>query len=178
MGGVAAYPGSFDPPTVAHLALAEAARRQVRLERVDLVLSRQPLGKDRRGPSVEERAAVLEKVAAARPWLGVRIVEARLVADVAAGYDAVIMGADKWAQVVDPAWYGGSAERRDQALARLPRVLVAPRDGSPPPDGLPEGALVLELHAGHAGVSSTLARAGRSEWVLPEALASGLWAFP
>ena len=61
---------------------------------------------------------VLERVAASRPWLGVAVTDKRLIADVAAGYDAVIMGTDKWIQVCDPAWYGGSLEARDEALAR------------------------------------------------------------
>ena len=39
------------------------------------------------------------------------------------------MGADKWAQVRDPAWYGDDPRRRDAALAALPRVLVVPRPG-------------------------------------------------
>ena len=39
------------------------------------------------------------------------------------------MGADKWAQVRDPAWYDGSIAARDAAVAGSPRVLVAPRPG-------------------------------------------------
>ena len=55
--------------------------------------------------------------------------DAQLITDIAAGYDVVVMGADKWAQVRDPAWYDGSTAARDAALARLARVLVAPRPG-------------------------------------------------
>ncbi len=40
-----AYPGSFNPPTVAHLAIADAARRRLGLDRVDLIISRDALGK-------------------------------------------------------------------------------------------------------------------------------------
>ncbi|MBO0731843.1 MAG: hypothetical protein J2P57_21470 [Acidimicrobiaceae bacterium] len=43
---VGAYPGSFNPPTVAHLAIADAARRVMGLERVDFVVSRVALGKE------------------------------------------------------------------------------------------------------------------------------------
>ena len=35
----AAYPGSFDPLTIAHLGIAEAARDRHALDRVDLVIS-------------------------------------------------------------------------------------------------------------------------------------------
>ena len=182
---VGAYPGSFNPPTVAHLAVAEAAWRQCGLERVDLVVSRVALGKEGvERPRLEDRLAVLEEVPAARPWLGVAVTDARLLADVAEGYDVLVVGADKWAQVLDPAWYGGSAAARDAALARLPRVAVAPRPPFPPPGARVPGVevAVLGLEAGHAEVSSTAVRTGRAEWMLPEATAfdarTGAWSDP
>jgi hypothetical protein len=110
---------------------------------------------------------VLAAVAATRPWLGVAITDARLIADVAAGYDAVIMGADKWAQVLDPQWYGGSVAARDAALARLPRVLVAPRAGQRPP-----GVELLDVPEHLAEVSASAVRSGGPHargWALPEA---------
>ncbi|HWG73421.1 MAG TPA: hypothetical protein VG184_05135 [Acidimicrobiales bacterium] len=175
----AAYPGSFDPPTVAHLAVATAAWRQAGLERVDLVISEAPLGKEGLAvATLADRLAVLSEVAATRRWLGARTTNARLLVDVAAGYDAVIVGADKWAQVIDPAWYGGSAEARDEALARLPLVLVAPR----PPFPLPPGRQCLELDDSHGAVSSSAVRGGRREWMLSEAAAfdrlTGAWSGP
>jgi hypothetical protein len=174
MTRVGCYPGSFNPPTVAHLAVAEAAVRQAGLDRVDLVLSRVALGKETViAPTVDERRAVLEAVAATRPWLGVAVTAERLIADVAAGYDAVVMGTDKWMQVLDPAWYGGSVAARDAALARLPRVLVAPRSGA-----RPAGVELLALAEEHDGVSASAVRAGHDHargWLLPEAAASGLW---
>jgi hypothetical protein len=181
-----AYPGTFNPPTVAHLAIAEAAHRQAGLDRVDLVVSETPLGKDAVvRPSLDERLVVLAEVAASRPWLGVARSSRRFVADLAEGYDAVVMGGDKWAQVCDPAWYGGSAERRDAFLRRLPRVIVVARTGHPQPRGLPGGTPpveVLEVGAEYAGVSSTQVRAGRAEWMLPEAAAlarrTGAWGAP
>jgi nicotinic acid mononucleotide adenylyltransferase len=156
MPRVGCYPGSFDPPTIAHLAVAEAAVRQAGLDRVDLVLARRTLGKDHLdAASVERRRALLLAVAADRPWLGVAVTDDRLIVDQAEGYDAVIMGADKWAQVVDPAWYGGSRAARDAAVARLPRVLVAPRAGD-----RPAGVELLDLPAHVADVSATAVRDG------------------
>ena len=103
---IGCYPGSFEPPTVAHLAVAEAAVEAAELDRLDLVVSRVALGKEHLGaPSLAERVAVLEAVAATRPWLGVAVTDARLIIDIARPYDAVVMGADKWRQVNDPAWY-------------------------------------------------------------------------
>ena len=178
---IAVYPGSFDPPTLAHVTLAEAAVRQAGITRVDLVLSLRPLGKEGRpGPTVEQRAEVLQRVASRLPWLRVEVVESRLIVDIAQGYDAVVMGADKWAQVVDPEWYGGSADARDAALARLPRLLVAPRAGEHPSSvadaaGVTAAVMALEVPPDLADVSSTRARAGHHHLMLPEAVESGLW---
>jgi hypothetical protein len=154
------YPGAFDPPTIAHLALAGAAVERLGATRVDLAISARTLAKPHLGAgSIERRRALLAPLLADRPWLGLVVVEAELVVDIAQGYDLVLMGADKWAQVNDPAWYGGDAAERDRALARLPRVAVAPRAGFPHP-----GELALELPEELAEVSSTAVRAGRSEW--------------
>jgi hypothetical protein len=172
------YPGSFNPPTVAHLAIADAARRTAALDVVDLVVSRVPLGKGAvEVPTLDDRVAVLEAVAASRPWLGVRLTDDRLLVDIASGYDVLVMGADKWAQVRDPVWYE-SVAARDHALARLPaRVLVAPRLGF-----AAEGAEVLDLGDDHGAVSSSAARDGASHLMLPEAAAfdaeTGAWSDP
>lgn len=167
---VGAYPGSFDPPTTAHVAIAEAAWRQGGLDRVHLVLSRSPLGKKPTAATFELRLARLEKVAAGRPWLESRVSDHQLISDVVQGYQAVVMGADKWAQVTDPAWYGGSTHARDAAVAALPKVLLARRAGLSLDGPLPPGCIVLEIDERHAPVSSTLARAGRTDWIAPEAL--------
>ena len=166
---IGAYPGTFDPPTVAHLAVAEAALNQGGLDAVHLVVSRAPLGKNPSVPSFEDRLQVLQEVASSREWLEVRITDHRLIADVASGYDAVIMGMDKWLQVLDPAWYGGSEERRNEAVQALPTVLLAVRDGTDHPGELPPGIRLLDVHPAHGPVSSSLVRAGRVEWMLEEA---------
>lgn len=174
MTGVGAYPGSFNPPTVAHLAIAETALAQAGLDRIDLIVSRLPLGKDAVArPRLADRLAVLEAVVARRPGLAVRLTDAQLVADVAEGYDVVIVGADKWAQINDPAWYGGSVAARDSAVRRLPRVLIAPRGRQQ------VAGERLDIPDDHLPVSSTAARAGRREWMAAEAVAfddeTGAW---
>lgn len=178
-GRTGVYPGSFDPPTVAHLAVARAAADQAGLVRVDLVISEVALGKARqRGPSATQRVAVLAEVARSRPWMGARLTGAQLLVDIAEGYDVLVLGADKWAQLVDPAWYGGSVQARDEVLARVPPILVAPRGPVtlPPPDH-PRLA-VLKVEDTHATVSSSAVRAGRREWMLAEAAATGWWGTP
>ena len=157
---IGVYPGSFDPPTIAHLSIAQIAVEHLALDRVDFALSRDALGKEHLDEgSVRRRVEALEPLVADRPWLGLVVVSSRLIADIAEGYDAVVMGADKWAQVNDVAWYGGDEARRDAALDRLPRVGVAPRAGFDVPD-----ALRLPVPDHLADVSASAVRAGRAEW--------------
>ena len=70
------------------------------------------------------------------------------------------MGADKWEQVNDPAWYGDDVGARDAALAALPRVLVAPRA-----DFSSEGAETLDIAPELTAVSSSRARQGEHDLV-------------
>lgn len=172
------YPGSFNPPTVAHLAIADAARRRFGLDRVDLVLSRRALGKeDVERPLLRHRFDVLAAVARRVPWLGVELTDAQLLADIAAGYDVLILGADKWHQVLDPVFYGGSTVERDRAVARLPHLAIAPR----PPLDIPDEHR-LEVPDELSAMSSTRARAGAVELMLPEAAdfdrRTGAWTDP
>jgi Cytidylyltransferase-like len=168
-----AYPGTFNPPTIAHLAIAGAAQSQCGLDRVDLIVSTSPLGK-RDHPelaALDERVAALELVAAPYDWLAVTVSPSQLLADIAEDYDYVVLGADKWAQVVDPAWYGGRA-RRDDALRRLPTVALAPRPPHPLPDPRP-GLLVLDIDPAHHEVSATAVRNGEHRWLAPQLRQSG-----
>ena len=181
MAGIGVYPGSFNPPTIAHLAIARAARDRAQLSQVDLAVSRVALGKPEPDqPTFDDRVAILRAVVEAHPWLGLVVADAQLITDIALGYDAVILGADKWAQVIDPVWYGGSEMARDAAVGRLPRVLVAPRAALFPLGGPP--VEVLDVMDDHAAVSSTGARSGRREWMTPEAAAfdveTGAWTEP
>ena len=173
---VGCYPGSFNPPTVAHLAIADAARRACALDRVDLVVSRVALGKeDVVVPPFDQRVRVLQDVVAARSsWLGLVVSDHQLLVDVAAGYDVLVLGADKWDQVLDPRFYGGSSDARDAAVVALPHVALAPRPGHEHVDA-PAGATVLELDPSLRDASSTAVRAGRTDWMVDEARASGLW---
>lgn len=155
------FPGSFDPLTVGHLAVADAAREQVGLGRVDFVISASPLGKEVGAQApVDERLEAIRTAGVSRPWLSAAVTEHQLLADIAEGYDFLIMGADKAGQVLDPSFYGGSEVERDLALSRLPSLVVAPRPGG----FIPPDAIVLELPEWVAGVSSTAVRSGRVEW--------------
>jgi predicted RNA-binding protein with PIN domain len=158
------FPGSFDPLTTAHVAIAEAAVHHAHLDHLDLAISRVALGKEHGGhSSVDARVAAIERASRTRPWLGAVVTDARLITDIARGYDVVVMGADKWSQVRDPAWYDNDASARDAAVRALPRVLVVPRPGFDT-----EGAEVLRIDDELAHVSSTRARAGEHHLVAPE----------
>ncbi|MEM9034031.1 MAG: hypothetical protein AAGA99_09555 [Actinomycetota bacterium] len=171
------YPGSFDPPTTAHLAIARAAATAVGALHVDWVVSRVALAKEHvQVPHLDDRVRVLHEVANDHDWLGVVVTEAQLLVDVAAGYDALVMGADKWHQIHELGFYDGSAARRDAAIAALPRPLIVPRDDLHVPD---EHVLSVDSTT---DVSSTLARAGRHELMLPAARRfdrdTGAWTEP
>ena len=87
------------------------------------------------------------------------------------------MGADKWAQVNDPRYYGDDERARDDAVAALPELAIAPR----PPFAVPQDA-ALSLPPEHAAVSSSAVRAGERAWMSPAAaefdIRTGAWSDP
>ncbi|MEM7337378.1 MAG: hypothetical protein AAF467_01955 [Actinomycetota bacterium] len=173
------YPGSFNPPTTAHVAIAAAARDQFELDQVVLATSAEVLGKHRvQRPIFAHRWQVLEAVAAEHDWLDAAVTDKRLVAEIAEGYDVVIMGADKWLQIHELQWYDDDPAVRDATLAQLPEVAVAPR---PPLEVEPEVLLRLPDEVVD-GVSSTAARAGQTDLMAAPARvfaeATGAWIDP
>lgn len=178
MAGRAVYPGTFNPLTVAHLAIAEAALAQLPVGRVDVVVSRVPLAKEHLNrPRLSDRVAVLRRAAQQRPWMHVEVTDDQLLADIAEGYDFLVIGADKWHELHDARFYENEAAR-SAALSRLPELAVAPR----PPSELPDAARRLDLSDSLAGTSSTAVRDGALELMAPEAAAfdreTGAWSDP
>lgn len=158
------FPGSFNPLTVAHLAVIEQARRDYELDTVELVVSEVALDKGSPpGPPIADRIALISADIADYRWISVRTTRHQLIADIAQGYDAVVMGADKWEQVNDARYYGSEAER-DDALRRLPQVIVAERSGFSAPDDL-----CMKTDPALHDVSSTRARAGDRSIMAPHA---------
>ncbi len=164
------YPGSFNPPTVAHLAIASAARDQCNLDRVVLVLSQRALAKEHvEHPRFEHRLSVVAESIAHLDWLDVAVTDRQLLVDIAEGHDVLILGADKWQQINDPIWYSDSMSERDAAIARLPELAIAPR----PPIAVPEPHLLV-VHEDFHDVSSTRARDGATDLMTDAARASAL----
>ncbi|MDH3292872.1 MAG: hypothetical protein OER95_00965 [Acidimicrobiia bacterium] len=160
MARLGVFPGSFNPPTIAHLAIAEEVRRRYRLDRLDLVISQRTLAKEHvEHPLFHHRLEVLHQTVARYDWLRVEVTDRQLLADIAEGYDVVVMGADKWWQIHELRWYE-SVEHRNRALAQLPPVAVFPRHGFADPPGI---TLTLIDDGSHRSVSSTRARAGELE---------------
>ncbi len=165
------YPGSFDPPTIAHVHLAETAIAQLGLDRVDFALSARTLGKDdSRLRPIDDRMAELTAISSGNARIGVTMTPHSLVADIAEGYEVIILGADKWHQVLDPVWYAGT-DARNEALQRLPLVALAARPpwtmpgedaSADPPVGV--DVVILDTDPSHHPVSATDVRAGREEW--------------
>lgn len=172
------FPGSFNPPTVAHLAIAEAARDQHDLTAVDLVVSRRALAKEEvEHPRFEDRIEVIRRSIEDFRWLEVVVTEAQLLVDIARGYDLLIVGADKWSQIHEHHWYE-TPNARDRALEALPETAVVPRLGHDHPA---HRDLSLD-DATLAAVSSTRARAGELHLMAPAArrfaLDTGAWIDP
>ncbi len=157
------FPGSFDPLTIAHVAIADAVREHHDAASVDLVISHQALDKEGRSHRpVPDRVAVIESHRIRRPWIRPLVTQAQLLVDIAHGYDLLVVGADKWHQLHDPRYYGDSNEARDAALARLPTLAIVPRAGVRLPTSVRDQ--VLDVPHEFRVVSSTAARSGRDEW--------------
>ncbi len=154
-----ALAGSFNPPTLAHEALAIAARSTAGIDCVLWTISRVTVDKERivKAPLID-RLLVLETMTERHPDMAVALVDAGLYVDQARILrDAfphisdltLIMGFDKIVQIFDPRYYRNalpidgldspeSAEtRRDRTLGELyslARIIVAPRADDGPDD--------------------------------------------
>ena len=170
------YPGSFNPPTIAHLAIANAGRKHYGLDRVELAISRVALDKETvTMPTFEDRVDVVRRSCDDLEWLDVVVTNDQLLADIADGYDVLIMGEDKWAQLHELRFYD-SPEHMNASLQRLPSLAIAPRPDTDALDAvaIPVGTR-LDVEDWILDVSSSAARSGRPEWMTPAATASGHW---
>jgi nicotinamide-nucleotide adenylyltransferase len=129
---VAVLPGSFNPPTGAHLLLAERALREG-FDCVLLVLARTTVGKNGGGLIPEDRFMALRGASRATGLIpavssaGLYCDQAEAVARVFPRADiAFLVGSDKIVQIFEDRWY----EDREESLRRFfqaARLLVSPR---------------------------------------------------
>ena len=171
---IGVYPGSFNPPTVGHVAIVKAAIRHHELDRIDLVVSEVALAKPLiEKPSLDERMQVIADSFAEVPEVNVIRTSLQLIADIAQGYDVVVMGADKWAQVNDVKFYASEAHMQE-CLSSLPTLAVAPRSGEKVHE-----SVLLKVPDEIAEVSSSSARETNFEWMTKSAQEfsneSGAW---
>lgn len=136
------FPGSFNPPTIAHLALAHAALHAV--DEVVFVLPRSFPHKEYEGTNLEQRIELLEHIVSVDPRFSVAITEGGLFIEIArecrSAYGdeiglSFLCGRDAAERIA--AWNYGRAEAWPEMLHEF-ELLVAPRAGdySPHPDEL------------------------------------------
>ncbi len=142
--------GSFNPPTVAHLQLARSA-----LHHVDAVLLTVPRifphEKQFTGATLDQRAAMLDTLAAAEPRFGVAISDQGLFIEIAREVQAVLRNPDLWflcgADAAEriTTWDYGQPGVFHRMLDEF-GLLVAPRGCHyQPPPGLLHRIKVLEI---------------------------------
>jgi nicotinic acid mononucleotide adenylyltransferase len=132
LGSIALLPGSFNPPTAAHLLLAERARREG-FGCVLFVLARRTIDKEPSGMIPEDRLLAL-RFMAQRAGMGVAVTSSGLYADMADAAAtlfpqtevAFLVGSDKVPQIFDDAYYGDRDAALDALFSRA-RLVVAPR---------------------------------------------------
>lgn len=177
------FGGTFDPPHVGHLALAEWARDRLRLDQVLFVPAGRPPHKRRSdlSPSAD-RLAMTRLAVRGQPAFHVSNVEARrdgpsFTVDTLRWARErypraslfLLVGADSLADL--PHWH------EPERIVRLARLVVAARPGlSPSRPGKRFGARVLVLDNPGLEVSSSVirarARAGRSiRYLVPDPVA-------
>ena len=142
-GNIIVFPGSFNPPTTAHLAMLRQARKVARRRgghwRVYAALSKQIVDKE----TVEritllERVVLLERVLKSEvKHAGILLLNRGLYVEQARGIRAAfpevrrlsfLIGFDKIVQILDPRYYD-DREAALRELFALAQLLVAPRGG-------------------------------------------------
>ncbi|HEY7061612.1 MAG TPA: hypothetical protein VII06_09045 [Chloroflexota bacterium] len=140
---VGVLPGSFDPLTAAHAALARAALRHGGLDSLLFLLSVYVVDKgDAAQAALADRALVLTRHVARRPRCGVAVCNRGLYVEEAEALMPLlpagamlwfVVGFDKIVQVFDPRYYADRAAALDRLFA-LAGFLVAPRADAGPGD--------------------------------------------
>jgi nicotinic acid mononucleotide adenylyltransferase len=131
--------GSFNPPTLAHCALAESARTRSKLDAVVWTISRITIDKEHvTRASLESRLAILDTLVTNRPNEAVAVINRGLyVSQIEAFRRALpqlrtitfIVGFDKIEQILDKRYYTNRTESLNTLFSQA-RILVAPRESA------------------------------------------------
>jgi nicotinic acid mononucleotide adenylyltransferase len=164
------FPGSFNPFTVAHRAIADQILADHPNASLTFVISTSALGKDSRSqPEPSHRAnAIKGRCADLGERVDVVVTTQQLLVDIASSFDLLVIGADKWIQINSPDWYPTDAAR-DDAIRSLPRIAVFARASIDIDHlrayGHPKGLQIVSfIDESLAHVSATAVREGREEW--------------
>ena len=134
-GRLGIFPGAFNPPTLAHLAVAAAARDQYRLDQVVFLLPTEFPHKPYTGASFEDRIAMLQDAAGNEPAFAIASSGRGLFIDIAREFRAgcgsgtelfFLCGKDAAERIVN--WDYGSGPSFNEQLNEY-RLLVASRRG-------------------------------------------------
>ncbi len=140
---LALLPGSFNPLTQAHAALADLALKSGRVDQVWYLLATRTVDKERiEGASLADRLVCLTEYTRKRPRQGVLLVNRGLYVDQAElvrrempFLDELwfVVGFDKIIQIFDPRYYRDRNAALDRLFA-LASFLVSPREPAGPDD--------------------------------------------
>ncbi|MEK7330297.1 MAG: nicotinate-nucleotide adenylyltransferase [Candidatus Eisenbacteria bacterium] len=184
MRRIGLFGGTFDPPHLGHLALAEHARDRLRLDEVRFIPAGQPPHK--RGEPITSaagRVAMARLAVRGNPAFTVSTIETRrggpsftiktlreVAAEAPRARLYLLLGADSLDDFAS--W------RDPEAILRLVTLVVAHRPGAGGPRrGVPGGRRVVRLDNAELALSSSLVRvrvrAGRSvRYLVPDAVAA------
>lgn len=184
MGRIGLFGGTFDPPHLGHLALAEHARDRLRLDEVRFIPAGQPPHKrGERITAAAGRVAMARLAVRGNPAFTVSTIETRrggpsftietlraVAAETPGARLFLLMGADSLDDFAS--W------REPEAILRLATLVVAGRPGAGGRrTGVPGGRRVVRLDNLVLALSSSLlrarVRAGRSvRYLVPDAVAA------
>jgi nicotinate-nucleotide adenylyltransferase len=137
---IGVLPSAFNPPTIAHLALASAAERHAQLDKVVFALPRELPHKSFEGASPEQRIEMLKAALADQPARGVVLTDGGLFIEIARelrdlhrpGAEIFLICGNDAAQRI-AAWDYGSGPAFEDQLQEF-TLLVGDREGRYVPD--------------------------------------------
>jgi nicotinamide-nucleotide adenylyltransferase len=176
-GRLGIFPASFNPPTLAHLALIKEAKKQGNLDEILILLDIQAMDKDPVGAALEDRLAMLRKAFGRDPKVSIGLSNRGLflekIKPLRTYYPApisfsFIVGFDTILRVMDKKYYPNRKRSLDELLSQS-RFLAANRGdqereafeelfGKPGNRRYKDKVSFFTLHPQISSLSSTLVR--------------------